>query len=357
MSVSCGLIEGFFGRPWSFADRHDYAAFLAEAGYSFYLYAPKKDPHLRRQWTQPWPAETRRQMAGLRDHYTDAGVQFGVGLSPFELYREPWPVARDALRRKLAELKPFSFDMLGLLFDDMRGDLPDLAQKQIDLAHLCADVLPDTRLILCPTYYSFDPILDQVFGERPADYLNTLGQKLDPAVDVFWTGPEVCSRVYPESHLQAVVALLQRKPVLWDNYPVNDGKKISRFLHLRPFQHETALLSQYLAGHAANPMNQPHLSRIPLWTLPQNYQQGAPLEASALSASLSIHCHPVVAEALAQDVAVLQGQGLDLMGEAVCKGLAEKYTQFAQRYHSTAAQEVADFLTGQYTFDPACLTD
>lgn len=357
MSVSCGLIEGFFGRPWSLADREAYAPFLAEAGYGFYLYAPKKDPHLRRQWQQPWPTQERRQMAHLREVYADSGVKFGVGLSPFELYREPWPVAREALRRKLTELKPFALDILGLLFDDMRGDQPDLAQKQVDLAHLCADVLPDTRLIMCPTYYSFDPILDQVFGARPADYLKTLGQKLDAAVDLFWTGPEVCSRHYPEAHLQEVVALLQRKPVLWDNYPVNDGKKISRFLHVRPFQHDTALLSQYLAAHAANPMNQPQLSRIPLWTLPQNYKAEAPLSADAFSESLFLHCHSAVAEALLQDVASLQDQGLDDMGETQRLALAAKYQELAQRWHSTPAQEVADFLTEQYAFDPACLTD
>lgn len=357
MSVACGLIEGFFGRPWQWPEREAYATFLAEAGYAFYVYAPKKDPHLRRQWQQPWPALQRRQMDQLRTRYAEAGVEFGVGLSPFELYREPWPVAREALRRKLAELKPFAFDMLGLLFDDMRGDIPDLAQKQIDLAHLCADVLPDTRLILCPTYYSFDPILDQMFGERPAGYLKTLGQRLDSTIELFWTGPEVCSRAYPEDHLQAVQALLQRKPILWDNYPVNDGKKISRYLHLRPFQHDTALLSQYVSGHAANPMNQPALSQIPLWTLPQNYHAQAPLTATAFSDSLARHCHPEVAEALERDVNLLQDQGLDEMDSNTKQALVKKYTLLAQRCHSLAAQEVADFLSELYAFDPACLTD
>ena len=240
-SMRCGVIEGFFGRPWGFEDRKAYAAFLAEAHYDFYLYAPKKDPHLRRQWQTPWPTQARQEMDQLRNHYADHRVRFGFGLSPFELYRESWTVARSALRQKLRELKPFAPDILGLLFDDMRGDLPDLAQKQVDLAHLCAEMLPETQLILCPTYYSLDPILDQVFGQRPPAYLDTLGARLDPIIDVFWTGPEVCSGTYPKAHLQDIEARLGRKPLLWDNYPVNDGKKISRFLHLRSFDHECSL--------------------------------------------------------------------------------------------------------------------
>lgn len=355
-SVKSGLIEGFFGRPWSFEDRAMYATFLAEAGYDFYIYAPKKDPHLRREWQKPWPAATRRQMDALRHRYAETGVRFGLGLSPFELYREPWSVARDALRRKLEELKPFEPEILGLFFDDMRGDLPDLAQKQVDMAHLCAEYLSEAQILLCPTYYSFDPILDQVFGQRPDRYLETLGQRLDTTLNMFWTGPEVCSTHYPEEHLQQVETLLQRKPFLWDNYPVNDGKKISRFLHLRPFQHDTALLSRYLSGHGANPMNQPGLSQIPLWTLPQNYREGYNPE-QALQESLERFCHPRVATALADDLEALQDQGLDEMGTEHKQRLQKKYAQLAQDYHSVQAQEVADFLDEQYAFDPACLTD
>lgn len=353
----CGIIEGFFGRPWRFEERKAYAQFLADAGYDFYLYAPKKDPHLRRRWQTPWPTQERQQMDQLRNHYADLKVKFGLGLSPFELYKEPWSVARSALRQKLKELKSFAPDMLGLLFDDMRGDFPELAQRQVDLAHVCADMLPDTQLILCPTYYSFDPVLDQVFGQRPAAYLDTLGSRLDPIVSVFWTGPEVCSRTYPQAHLQEVEERLRRKPFLWDNYPVNDGKKISRFLHLRSFNHETQLLSQHLSGHAVNPMNQPFLSQIPLWTLPQNYQQQNYDAHTALRLSLEHHCAPAVAEALLKDLPLLQDKGLDEMGSAQQHALQAKYTELALRYRSVHAQETADFLAEDYAFDESCLTD
>ena len=75
----------------------------------------------------------------------------------------------------------------------------------------------------------------RVFGRRPDHYLEELGTRLDPSIDVFWTGEEVCARALGVGHLARVAGQLGRKPVLWDNYPVNDGKRMSQFLHLRAF--------------------------------------------------------------------------------------------------------------------------
>ena len=43
MTLTLGTIEGFFGRPYSWAERTDLMRFLAPHGYGFYLYAPKAD--------------------------------------------------------------------------------------------------------------------------------------------------------------------------------------------------------------------------------------------------------------------------------------------------------------------------
>ncbi|MBF0502616.1 MAG: beta-N-acetylglucosaminidase domain-containing protein, partial [Candidatus Riflebacteria bacterium] len=38
-----GVIEGFYGAPWSWDIRKEYIKFLKKSGYSFYFYAPKAD--------------------------------------------------------------------------------------------------------------------------------------------------------------------------------------------------------------------------------------------------------------------------------------------------------------------------
>ncbi|MEZ5741799.1 MAG: hypothetical protein R3E68_21770 [Burkholderiaceae bacterium] len=42
--------------------------------------------------------------------------------------------------------------------------------------------------------------------------------------------------------------------MLWDNYPVNDGQRMSQYLHLRAFTPDApATLAPLLRGHAINP--------------------------------------------------------------------------------------------------------
>src|SRR5262249_22993371 len=159
-----------------------------------------------------------------------------------------------------------------VLFDDMRGDLPDLAQRQVEMVHFAAAHSKASRLILCPTYYSDDPILDRAFGKRPSRYLEQLGAALDPSISVFWTGEEVCAREQSVGHLRRVTEQLRRKPFLWDNYPVNDGSRMSKHLHLRSFTGRPAAIGSWLTVHAINPALQPVLSRIPALTLLASYR-------------------------------------------------------------------------------------
>lgn len=58
-------------------------------------------------------------------------------------------------------------DILAVLFDDMKGDTPDLARHQLTIAHDIAAHSKASRLIFCPSYYSTDPVLEKVFGAMP----------------------------------------------------------------------------------------------------------------------------------------------------------------------------------------------
>ena len=66
MTPQLGLIEGFFGRPWSWSERAETIACLAPHGYRFYLYAPKSDSWLRRQWQALHPDLPRRDAGRAR---------------------------------------------------------------------------------------------------------------------------------------------------------------------------------------------------------------------------------------------------------------------------------------------------
>jgi hypothetical protein len=342
--IDLGLIEGFYGEPWSWAERAETIAFLAGRGYGFYIDAPKADAFLRRRWREPHPADTLEALKRLASHCLGLGVRFGVGLSPFEIYRAFEAAAKADLARKLADLEAVGVTDLAILFDDMRGDLPGLARAQIDILHWIAE-RTRARLILCPTYYSDDPTLDRVFGARPPRYLEDFGAALDPAIDVFWTGEEVCARAFGVNRLGRVAESLRRRPVIWDNYPVNDGPVMSLCLHLRSFVGRPAAMAGVIAAHAVNPASQAVLSRIPALTLADSYRLGDAYDYGAAFARAA-------AEVLGDDLAMLvtrhltlfQDTGLDRMGDDATERLRARY----RAIDHPAAREIAAWLDGAW---------
>ena len=342
MTPELGVIEGFFGRPWSWSQRVEAIRFLAPHGYRFYLYAPKADAFLRRRWREPHPETELAALAELRDSCRAAGVRFGIGLSPFELHLHPDKRWQDALAAKLAALAPLKPDDLAILFDDMRGDVTDLAERQAAIVHFAAERGVGDRILCCPSYYSDDPILDVAFGPRPPFYLEQLGRLLDPAVQVFWTGPEVCSREFTPGHLARVAGQLRRKPFLWDNYPVNDGARMAQHLHLRGFTGRPASIAGQITGHGINPASQPLLSRIPAVTLAESYREGGAYDYhAAFNRAAQAVLGEELAGRVARDLLTLQDRGLDRLAERRAV-LRDRYAAFEH----PAAREVVAWLDG-----------
>lgn len=347
MAVELGVIEGYFGRPWSHADRKQVMIRLRDIGYSWFHYAPKADAFLRRRWREPHPADTLAELVELSRHCRGLGMRFGVGLSPYELYRDFTGPGRADFIAKVRALDAIGIDDLAILFDDTRGDVPDLAAREADILHTALAHTRASRVLMCPTYYSDDRMLDVVFGERPEGYLEDLGRRLDPRVGVYWTGEEICSREHSVAHLARVAESLGRKPTLWDNYPVNDGPNMSRHLHLRAFTGRPSVIGPYLAAHAINPALQPHLSLIPASTLAASYRDGATYAYMRAFREAARACAgDALASMLETDLHALQDRGIDHLDDDR-ERLRQRYAALA---HPMTA-EVVRWLDGADTVD------
>ena len=172
---------------------------------------------------------------------------------------------------------------------------------------------PGRRCWSALTYYSFDPVLEKHFGPMPEQYWEDLSRRLPPDVGVFWTGSQVCSDAVTAGDIRRIARHLRRPLVLWDNYPVNDGAKRSRFLYCQsPEQRDPALAGE-LAGHLCNPMNQGLLSLPALAGLASLYGT-----RPAADAWLSEVLGRVTWEHLQRDRAEFRDAGLDGMGAARC---------------------------------------
>jgi hypothetical protein len=343
MTPPLGVIEGYYGRPWSWDMREDQARFLAGHGYRSYIYAPKADAFLRKRWREDHPAAEAERLARMAAACAVIGVGFGVGLSPYEAWRDFGDETKAALARKLAFFDAAGVTELAILFDDMKGDQADLAEAQVRMADFAAEHSNARRLIVCPTVYCDDPTLQRLFGPWPDNYLEDLGRLLDPGIEVFWTGEEVCSREYSPGHLARVGEQLRRRPTLWDNYPVNDGPGMSPFLYLRAFTGRPAAIGPHLAAHMVNPSLQPTLFRIPALTLAESYAAG---DAYAYGAAWERAAREVLGEDLAGLLArhfrLFHDQGLGRIDDETAAKLRARYAAIDH----PAAREVVAWLDG-----------
>ena len=342
MRFGVGVIEGFYGRPWPPQERIDTFPFLAANGYTAYLYAPKRDRWLREGWREEpgtdWHGELQRMVQAARD----ADLHVGVGLSPVDAGADPAGSRRQAAL-KARWLAGFGLDTLALLFDDMPVPGSNAALLQADLVRAAADASGIARVLMCPSWYSDDPALEREIGPMPEHYLHELGQRLDSDIGVFWTGAAICSPRHDRDSLERVAARLGRWPVLWDNYPVNDGPTMCRHLHLRAFEGRGSEVCEMTAGIFANPMNQCALSRLPLLTLPRNMWQPDYDADRVTEAVMRELLPPSLAGRLLRDWRCFHHDGLDAIDAGRRETLAADYAGIDH----PAAQEVAQWLRGQ----------
>jgi hypothetical protein len=321
------------------------ARWLPAIGIDAYLYAPKADVYLRRNWKQDWPDAQRAALATLARRCEQTGLKMGVGLSPFALFRAYGGEERRRLRDKVAQIDDLGVTILALLFDDMPGNVEGLARKQAEICSDVADWSSADHVLVCPTYYSDDPVLDRVFGERPRRYLQDLGAALPHSVEVFWTGPAVCAESISTGDLAAVIDALHQPLALWDNYPVNDSKTRSEHLYMQALAGRAPHIRELLASHWCNAMNQAALSLPALASLAAFYGRETPGRTSVFEeAGLS--------DTIIRACASLATQGRDSLTAAARAELRSRATGATR-----AALELADWLDGGYLFDPACLTD
>lgn len=254
-------MEGFYGKPWSHDERLETLDFLGAHALNAYVYAPKDDALHRARWREPYGADALDRFAQLDARARDVSVRFGFAISPGLDIDYGAGTDREALLAKLLPLVDAGVRWFLLLLDDIPLQ-PGLAARQAELATWLHDALvvsaADATLTLCPTEY---------VGTRPSQYLHDLGAGLPTVVDVMWTGPTVCSPTITATDAAAWAAALGgRPPLLWDNYPVNDGP-MAASLHLGPYVGRDPALAGVVRGVLCNPMTQARASRIALATV------------------------------------------------------------------------------------------
>ncbi len=348
--INLGIVEGFFGPTWSHDSRISFAPFLKKYGGNFYIYAPKRDANLRKSWREDWGSEYLVQLQALRDSFHAHQIKFGVGFSPFGLGSSISQLDWAHLKKRFEILANLKIDYLGLFFDDMPAT-DDLLSVQTQVVQVAQTYFPH-GLIFCPSYYSYDPILDKVFGQRPQGYVEGLKDAIPKGVEICWTGPKVISEEISRMHLEEVTQLLGRKPFIWENLYANDGPRNCKFLKLRFFTGRDDSLCIDTNGVGLNLMNQPYLSQLLFLSTYLSLSKKITPEA-AFEQSCRTLCSEKLSSFIIKNRQTFFEVGLD----KISIEQKESFKLFLVAENSQIALEILDWLNGDYIVGPECLTD
>jgi hyaluronoglucosaminidase len=260
-----GVIEGFYGPPYTHADRLWLVDRLGAWGMNRYVYAPKDDPLHRAQWRDPYPADALREFAELVERGHAVGVEVGFAVSPGLTIEYASSDDVRALQAKFRGFQSLGARFLCLALDDVPtallhvGDqarFGSLGEAHVAVAHAVADAIGDATLWVVPTDY---------VGVESTDYLERLGVALHPSIEIGWTGRTVISPTISVAEAALRAATLRRRLLVWDNVPVADGP-MRPMLHLGPYVGRGRALAEHVSGVLLNPMAQPRASAVALRT-------------------------------------------------------------------------------------------
>lgn len=266
----CGVVEGFYGRPWSPDQRKDLFAKMNKFGMNGYLYAPKDDCKHRAYWRELYSVEEAEHLTSLIQNAKENGVTFYYALSPGLDITYSSAKELTYLKRKLEQVSQFGCNAFALLFDDIEPDMCEadkeifqsFAHAQVSVTNEVYQHLGQPKFLFCPTEYCSTRAVPSV---PQSEYLNTIGSKLLPGIDIMWTGQKVITKHITVASIKELTDVLKRPPVIWDNLHANDYDQKRVFLG--PFSGRSPDLIPHLRGVLSNPNCEYEANFIAIHTL------------------------------------------------------------------------------------------
>ncbi|WP_300700258.1 beta-N-acetylglucosaminidase domain-containing protein [Bacteroides sp.] len=257
-----GVVEGFYGTPWSHQVRLSLIDFYGQFKMNYYLYGPKDDPyHSCPNWRLPYPEKEAESIKELVTACNRNRVDFVWAIHPGQDIK--WnDTDYNNLVHKFNLMYDLGVHSFAIFFDDIEGEGTNptkqtelLNRLNRDFVKAKGDVSP---LIVCPTDYS-----KLWANPTPQGSLSIYGNTLDPSINVFWTGDVVCSDLTKET-MDWVNSRIKRPALYWWNFPVTD---YARHIIMQgpAYGLDTSLTSNDLCGLISNPMEHGEASKLALY--------------------------------------------------------------------------------------------
>ena len=255
-----GVVEGFYGNPWSHVDRLRQFDFYGKNKLNVYIYGPKDDPYHRNQWREPYPEKEAQLISELAKAAAQNKVDFVWAMHPGGDIQ--WTEADlNSSVQKLEWMYDLGVRAFAIFFDDIFGAEQSKGAKQAEYMNALnrefvqkhSDVAP---LILCPTQYNK--------SWSGGSYLSDLGTTMDKDIRIMWTGATVVDMIN-KVDMDWINAQIKRNAYIWLNYPVNDFC-IDHML-MGPTYGNDLDIAEQLSGFVSNPMEYAEASKVSLYSI------------------------------------------------------------------------------------------
>lgn len=217
------------------------------------------------EWWLPLPETTKTAYAEVIERCQSQGVTFCFAMNPQLFSSRPLIETNltdiDDLYQHYAWAQSLGVRWFSICLDDVSwiGRGSQHAYLVNAVFNQLRQVNPEAQMIFCPGPYWGDGT-----ESHARAYLETLARDLHPEVCVFWTGNEVVGQRITYAAAASYRSIVQRRLILWDNYPVNDGNPT---LHLGPVAGRDTNLCLVIEGYMGNPLwPQNEINRLPLAT-------------------------------------------------------------------------------------------
>lgn len=263
-----GFIEGYYGIPWSNADRISLMRFGGDFKMTSYVFAPKDDPYHKEKWRDPYPADEFEEVKKMVQAGLESKCRFVWTAHPFMggFNANDVDGEIEALLGKFEQLYGAGVRQFGVLGDDvgnLNKDIVIRIMKAVsDWGKQKGDVFDP---VFCPAGYN-----DSWQGDYSE--LNTYDAGFPENVQIFWTGQAVCKPVE-----QATLNNFRRKnlpsgkearraPLFWLNWPVNDIN-MSRLMMGKGSLLHTDIVLDDIKGVVTNPMQDAQASKVAIFAV------------------------------------------------------------------------------------------
>ena len=271
-----GFIEGYYGNPWSNADRAELMRYGGDLKLNQYFFAPKDDPYHNKKWRELYPEEKLAEIRELARVGNQSKTRYVWTIHPFMNNRirfgneAHYQEDLATIKAKFTQLMKVGVREFGILADDAPSPvggynsynrlMQDMTKWLTEMQGTYSGLRKE--MIFVPGQY---------WGNGREDELKSLNENLPSSASMTLTGGKIWGEV-SESFLSTLKNNLSAggktyRPVsLWINWPVTDNSKQhlilgggEKFLHPNV---DPSLLS----GIMLNPMQQSEPSKIALFS-------------------------------------------------------------------------------------------